>query len=91
MPKTNDENTVKRIEETLETMRRVANNDDIHAAVYVRDVSYLLKCTRATNETRIAELEAALRGVAIMLNTELERYESEPWAQRVRAALAEKE
>lgn len=30
----------------------------------------------------------ALKGVAIMLNTELARYESEPWAQRVRAALA---
>lgn len=33
----------------------------------------------------------ALRGVAIMLNTELAKYEDEPWAQRVRAALAEKE
>lgn len=30
----------------------------------------------------------ALRGVAIMLNTELAKYETEPWAQRVRAALA---
>lgn len=30
----------------------------------------------------------ALKGVAIMLNTELEGYEQEPWAQRVRAALA---
>lgn len=30
----------------------------------------------------------ALKGVAIMLNTELSKYESEPWAQRVRAALA---
>lgn len=29
----------------------------------------------------------ALRGVAIMLNTELSKYENEPWAQRVRAAL----
>lgn len=33
----------------------------------------------------------ALRGVAIMLNTELAKYENEPWAQRVRACLAEKE
>lgn len=31
---------------------------------------------------------AALKGVSIMLNTELAKYESEPWAQRVRAALA---
>lgn len=30
----------------------------------------------------------ALKGVAIMLNTELAKYESEPWAQRVRAALS---
>lgn len=28
----------------------------------------------------------ALCGVAIMLNTELAKYENEPWAQRVRAA-----
>lgn len=32
----------------------------------------------------------ALRGVAIMLNTELERYNDEPWAQRVRAAITPK-
>lgn len=30
----------------------------------------------------------ALKGVAIMLNTQLASYESEPWALRVRAALA---
>lgn len=34
------------------------------------------------------KLVEALKGVAIMLNTELERYEQEPWAQRVRNALA---
>lgn len=33
-------------------------------------------------------LVGALKGVAIMLNTELEKYQGEPWAQRVRAALA---
>lgn len=32
-------------------------------------------------------LVEALKGVSIMLNTELERYESEPWAQRVQAAI----
>jgi hypothetical protein len=34
------------------------------------------------------ELLEALRGVAIMLNTELKSYEGEPWAQKVRAELA---
>lgn len=34
-----------------------------------------------------ALLVEALRGVAIMLNTELESFEGEPWAQRVRTAL----
>jgi hypothetical protein len=34
------------------------------------------------------ELLEALKGVAIMLNTELESYEGEPWAQKARAALA---
>lgn len=32
-------------------------------------------------------LRAVVEGVAVMLNTELKDYESEPWAQRVRAAL----
>lgn len=38
-------------------------------------------------EQRERALEA-LKGVAIMLNIELEKYDSEPWAQRVRAAIA---
>lgn len=33
----------------------------------------------------------ALKGVAIMLNTELEKYDNEPWAQRVRAAITTSE
>lgn len=40
--------------------------------------------------TAVNEREAmveALKGVAIMLNTSLEKYDSEPWAQRVRAVL----
>lgn len=41
---------------------------------------------RAVNSHE-ALVEAA-RGVSIMLNTALEKYEAEPWAQRVRAALA---
>lgn len=35
------------------------------------------------------QLRGALRGVAIMLNTELQKYDKEPWAQRVRAALSD--
>lgn len=33
-------------------------------------------------------LVEAVKGVSIMLNTELQKYESEPWAQRVRSAIA---
>jgi hypothetical protein len=40
-----------------------------------------------TDHNAIPKLVAALEGVAIMLNAELERYREEPWAQRVRAAL----
>lgn len=43
----------------------------------------------ARDHSAVPKLIEALKGVAIMLNTELERYESEPWAQRVRAALAD--
>lgn len=37
--------------------------------------------------TNRSELLEACRGVSVMLNTELKRYDHEPWAQRVRAAL----
>src|SRR5689334_22951264 len=47
-----------------------------HAAQIVRDHS------------AVPKLVEALKGVAIMLNTELEKYDSEPWAKRVHAALA---
>jgi hypothetical protein len=63
------------------TMRRSLSR---HIANGLADVS---EKKIAALTQRIARLEGALRGVAIMLNTELERYESEPWAQRVRAAL----
>lgn len=48
------------------------------------DMEFML---RAANDYE-ADKEA-LRGVAIMLNTKLAEYENEPWAQRVRAALAD--
>lgn len=44
--------------------------------------------TLITQRERLLE---ALKGVAIMLNTELEKYDSEPWAQRVREAITTSE
>jgi hypothetical protein len=40
-----------------------------------------------SDHNAMPKLIDALKGVAIMLNTELANYESEPWAQRVRKAL----
>lgn len=64
--------------------------------VIVRYANGYPKAAKALNEykkqhsTLIEQRERALealKGVAIMLNTELEKYDSEPWAQRVRAVL----
>ena len=50
---------------------------------HANDAEFIVRCVNSHD----ALVEAA-KGVAIMLNTELERYENEPWAQRIRAALA---
>lgn len=59
-------------------------------ATQEESITHLQSQLRVMKEAIEANKEA-LRGVAIMLNTELAKYENEPWAQRVRAALAEKE
>jgi hypothetical protein len=45
------------------------------------------KWNTRTPSPLLEQMAEALRGVSIMLNTELEKYEEEPWAQRVRTAL----
>lgn len=54
---------------------------------YLREDRDALLKERDALEVRCSELETACKGVAIMLNTKLERHESEPWAQRIRTVL----
>lgn len=74
-------------------LQRVDGYGDMVAGVYTFDTAAIFEDLRevlaayADNQREIAALREALKGVAIMLNTELDGYEDEPWARRVRAAL----
>lgn len=69
------------IVDLLDTARYAESVDDrvIAAASIIRQHSTLV--------AQRDRLLGALKGVAIMLNTQLTSYEDEPWAQRVRAAI----